>query len=266
MILYFGSLLQFQGYLMLTRRTLMSLPAALSFSNPVFDNPRSIFDRLWSNHPMGDDLNLGNNWPCQNLLDTSCARYRGDVLKNQCAIRLGDALRKTFRDLRLQDFPKVERLDGSGYGLPETCHDITIGDCSHSTDELHVLHPSELVEAFHAATLIYNRLSYPKFFWLLPAEEYRRWPGTINSFRSAIANRNGIIFIESYWQKRKDAQSGCHIDLWNGTLQRTKNELYYKGKAGPPDVRFDEVATRVLFWEVLFWEVLNSGRMRLLGS
>src|SRR5262249_16988807 len=96
-----------------------------------------------------------------------------------------------------------------------------------------------------------SRSAYPKFAFLGETEAYERAAGTRNNFRKKIGLRNGIIYIENYWANDDGEMTGCHIDLWKGSLARTKNELFYHGRHGPPDLRFDDVADRVVFWEII---------------
>jgi hypothetical protein len=162
---------------------------------------------------------------------------------------LGVCLQRSLGHLRYQSFALLAQPDGTNAGRPLTCRDITEETCAHSEDLLHFLRAVELASALMKATVAENRTRYPEFSFLGVPQEYEREPGGRNSFRRQIGPRNGIVFVENFWVDDR-GQNASHIDLWSGALARTKNELFYRGRTTSPDLRFDEVADRVIFWEI----------------
>lgn len=224
--------------------------------NPIssHDNPTNqvTFEALWKNHPMGDDKKKGDRWPCSNLLHLDCLNdgiY--DITRDQCAVRLGVCLRKTFKGLSFEELPRILREDGENkFERPMVCGDISKGTCAHDHNEFHILKSKELARVFLHVTANENKSSFPDFEWLQKAERYCKNTGTLNDFRNIIGSRRGIIFVEDFWRKKNGKSAGSHVDLYDGRLRRTKNELYYLGRNGPPNLKFERNSREVLFWEV----------------
>jgi hypothetical protein len=245
---------------MITRRVIISTGAA-SALYPIVSKaaniPSPMFATLWKNHPMGDDRDKGDEHPCADLLKPACfegatldARQH-ETVKEQCAVRMGVTLRRTINDLTFNDLPQITREDDDSKGYPRICRVLVTGNCGHSQDQFHIIDSTELSKVFDAVSTPEGRAQHPRFSWLGATEEYRRPSGKVNDFRAKLKGKFGIIFIKDYWKRPGESMpTGCHIDLWHGGLLRTKRELFDYGKHGPPEKRFDEVATKVVFWPV----------------
>lgn len=212
---------------------------------------RTLFDELWRNHPFSDSPGQGQRWPCSNLLNILHLHDgRFDITKDQCAVRLGTCLRRTFPTLHYSDFPRGRSLLFPQQMDLLTCADITRPEFRHSTDELHILNASAFAGSLALATQRGHRTNFPKFAWLSEPETYMRPVGEASNFRQALAGRNGIIYIEKFWNRENGRSMGSHIDLWDGDRCRTKKELHYETVTKKIDERFDNVARRIVFWEI----------------
>lgn len=237
---------------MISRRQMLAA-AGSSLLVPQFASavePSSHFDRLWQHHPMGDARRRGERWPCANVLNIDCLSDPSDLTRDQCSVRLGVALKGAFPQLTLNDFPVLKDDEqGESAKYPLVCTNLTRRECAHSEDELHFLRTSELASCLLSISDGAAGRRHPKFDWLCTHETYDRTNGAIARFRSLIGNRNGLIFIENFWDRRYGAMHGSHIDLWHGGMRWTKNELFYRGSDNP-DLRYEDVADRILFWPV----------------
>ena len=233
---------------MLTRRVVLSavLAASAGALAPQKRQRSDLFAQMWRNHPMGDARGEGVRWPCANLLDIRTLSDPANITTDQCAIRLGIAIARTFPDIRYRDLPKLAEPSGAAKGLL-VCRDLTHAECAHSEDDLHILRTGELASCL---MIIGETGSFSQFNWLRPPEPFDRPEAGPSKFRDALAGRNGILLIENFWDCRNGIFHGSHIDLWHGGVSRTKNELYYRGRWSP-DSRYDTIADRIVFWEVV---------------
>ena len=216
------------------------------------------FEKLWRHHPMGDGHRVGRRWPCDNVLNIECLSDPRNIVKDQCTVRLGLALSRTFPNLKYRNFPLLRTSgDGSRPTRPLICRDLTKTDCAHHEDELHLLRTSEFASSLLHVSAAAHRSEFPAFSWLSEPVVFERDKGETQHFRSEIGSRSGIIFIENFWRCRHGLMHRSHIDLWNGALKRTKNELYYRGQSFP-DARYEFVADRIVFWEVLEAETASD--------
>ena len=227
----------------------VTLPVHSSFASIT---PKGLsFARLWRNHPMRDEYRGGDRWPCRKVLDTRCLVNPGDLTHNQCSIRLGIAIQKSFPDLRYEDFPEIrESDDPTSTRRAITCAALLHQECGHTVDELHFIRAVELAASLLEVSSVSARSLHPKFCWLGNPEVYERPVGRRNPFRDKLAGKSGLIFIEHFALGRPSPMQGCHIDLWCGDRLRTKNEIYYRGARDAVDRRYDNEASRVVFWEV----------------
>jgi hypothetical protein len=173
-----------------------------------------------------------------------------DLTRDQCAVRLGACLKCTFPELRYGDFPSRPSTLFPEQMKLLTCADITRPGFRHSIDELHILNATAFARSLAFATQPDQRKHFPQFGWLGEPEIRLRPPDEASNFRANLAGRNGIIFIEKFWVRDDGKSMGSHIDLWDGNQGRTKKEIHYETPTKKIDERFDNVARRVIFWQV----------------
>jgi hypothetical protein len=178
------------------------------------------FRDLWLGHPINESVQS----PCiaprdlTNLEGTSIARGF-PVFSNQCAIRMGVALK---------------RAGVTANQLPGCAH------CAvHPRDEMHFINATQLANAI-------NRANLPG----VGPREVISGPDA-EKFYPKIFGRTGIIFIQDYWRRSSDPPghpSGDHIDVWNGYRSSAKWLMewfswlgYYSNYAE---------AREIWFWEV----------------
>ena len=231
----------------ISRRSFLAGCCSLLPAFRVRSEAVQLFEKMWRGHPMGDGPGLGERWPCKNMLNIDCLSDPDNLTRDQCAIRLGIAIKAAVPGLRLNDFPKLKNSPlEQTEKWPLVCKDLCLPDCAHPEDSLHFLRTSELASCLLAVSS--SQIEHPHFSWLGPPEMFQDHRER-SRFRSEIGMRNGIIFIENFWDERYQAMRGSHIDLWDGQIKLSKNELYYRGN-GRPDGRYEEVADRIIFWEV----------------
>jgi type VI secretion system (T6SS) effector Tae4 (amidase) len=246
---------------MITRRAIVGTAAASvlhSVADAATGLPPAIFATLWKNHPMGDDRSKGDEHPCADLLKPACFEgatldiRQHETVKEQCAVRMGVTLKRTINGVTFDDLPQIAREDEAATkGHPRICRVLVTGNCGHPQDHFHIIDSTELAKVFDVVSTPEGHSQHPRLSWVGSKEEYHRSIGKVNDFRTKLKGRFGIIFIKDYWKRPGETTpTGCHIDLWHGGFLRTKRELFDFGKNGPPEKRFDEVASKVVFWPV----------------
>lgn len=126
----------------------------------------SYFEKLWSNYPFNDPCDARNE--------------KGEVLfKNQCAIRLSYALKKSGVDF--VGFPQGRK-------------------CWVHVGQHHILAAKELADWLEKGRV-------PQ---ILPSRDI-----TGSEWRDQIVDKKGIVCFEDYYAATSGS-GGDHIDLWNG--------------------------------------------------
>lgn len=141
------------------------------------------FSRLWNNHP----FNRNEPAPARMLQDTKV----GDKIipkgspsfLNQCAIRMGTALREAGVTMSQIGNPRV-----SWY---------------HPKDRMYVLVAQELANGLSSANI--NGLGK-----VIKVKDPK-------NFHKELFGKKGIIFFKDYWRRSGEKEpTGDHIDVWNG--------------------------------------------------
>ena len=178
-----------------------------------------MFRDLWRGHPTNESILT----PC--MAPKDLVNLEGQHIKkghpvfhNQCAIRMGTALRRAG--------VQAEQLSGCEY-----CH-------VHPRSEMHFINASQLANTINSANL-------PGF---APREKI---VGTEAAhFYPKLFGRTGVIFIQDYWRRSTDKgrATGDHIDVWNGYRSSTKWLMewffwlgYYSNYAEAGEIWFWEV-------------------------
>ncbi len=151
------------------------------------------FKDLWLGHPINESIKT----PCLAPYDLVNLEGRAiaegfPVFSNQCAIRMGIALRRAG----------VQPAQITG------CSHCQV----HGRDEMHFINASQLAIAIDKA----------RIEGFGPRE--RMTGADAAEFYSRIYGRTGIIFIQDYWHRASDAgrATGDHIDVWNGYRSSAK--------------------------------------------
>jgi hypothetical protein len=177
------------------------------------------FVDLWRGHPINESVTT----PCIAPYDLTNMEGRQismgfPVFSNQCAIRMGVALRRA--------------------GVQAS----QLGDCVHcgvhSIEEMHFIRANQLADRIAGANLS----------GVGPTE---RITGTDPSeYYEKLFGRTGIIFVKDYWRRSSDSgrPTGDHIDVWNGYRSSAKWLLewfswlgYYSNYAQAGEIWFWEV-------------------------
>lgn len=178
------------------------------------------FRDLWYGHPINESVQS----PCiaprdlTNLEGTAVGRGL-PVFSNQCAIRMGVALKRAG--------VTANQLSGCAH-------------CAvHPREEMHFINATQLANTIARANLPGVGL-----------REIISGPDAAK-FYPKIFGRTGIIFIQDYWRRSSDAPghpTGDHIDVWNGYRSSAKWLMewfswlgYYSNYAE---------AREIWFWEV----------------
>jgi hypothetical protein len=177
------------------------------------------FKELWRGHPINESVQT----PC--IAPSDLTNLEGEripagfpVFHNQCAIRMGTALRRAG--------VQPSQLPGLG-----TC----------------AVHPREYMH-FINASAVAHALAKARIDGLGPLEKFSGPDAAV--YYPKIFGRTGIIFIQDYWRRTTDGDrpTGDHIDVWNGYRTSAKWLLewfawagYYANYAG---------AAEIWFWEV----------------
>ncbi|MCL4768597.1 MAG: hypothetical protein KJZ80_20465 [Hyphomicrobiaceae bacterium] len=178
------------------------------------------FRNLWIGHPINESVQT----PCiaphdlTNLEGTAVGRGF-PVFANQCAIRMGVALKRA----------------GVTPGQLSGCAHCSV----HPREEMHLINASQVANAIARANLP----------GVAPIEKITGTDAT--AFYPKLFGRTGIIFIQDYWRRGSDAPgrpTGDHIDVWNGYRSSAKWLMewfswlgYYSNYAE---------AREIWFWEV----------------
>lgn len=175
------------------------------------------FKDLWNGHPINESVQT----PCIAPYDLTSMEGklvpRGfPVFANQCAIRMGVALRRAG----------VQPSQVSG------CAHCSV----HAREEMHFINASSL-----AQSLLHARID-----GMGPVEKFTG--ADTAEFYPKIFGRTGIIFIQDYWHRGTDAKdqpTGDHIDVWNGYRSSAKWLMewfswlgYYSNYAGAREIWF----------------------------
>ncbi len=187
----------------------------ISFSIGAMSEPIT-FKQLWKKHP----FNNSEAAPAKMLKDVEfggkLVRKGAPTFANQCAIRMGVALREAGVTLAQIGNPRVSWF--------------------HKKEDMFVLVAQDLALGLKSA----------KIEGLGPLEIVK----DPKNFHNELYGRKGIIFFKDYWRRSGETTNptGDHIDVWNGYRTSSKwlmewfswlgyNENYGKSK------------------EIWFWEV-----------
>lgn len=176
------------------------------------------FRDLWHGHPINESVQT----PC--IAPHELTNMEGRVVHtgfpvfaNQCAIRMGIALRRA--------------------GVQPS----QLGGCTHCA-----VHPREDMHFINASQL--GNAIGPHIDGVGPRESYRGDDAA--NFYPKLFGRTGIIFIADYWHRSGETgvPTGDHIDVWNGYRSSAKWLMewfswlgYYSNYAGAREIRFWEV-------------------------
>jgi hypothetical protein len=176
------------------------------------------FIDLWRGHPINESVTA----PCVaphdlTNMEGQTVHMGFPVFHNQCAIRLGVALRRA----------------GVSDGQIGGCASCAV----HPRTDMHFINASQLANAIARAN-IPGLGKQEKFIGADAAQFYPK-----------IFGRTGIIYIQDYWKRAGETvPTGDHIDVWNGYRSSTKWLMewfswlgYYSNYAQ---------AREIWFWEV----------------
>lgn len=177
------------------------------------------FKDLWYGHPINESVQT----PCiapHNLVNIEGREVpKGfPVFHNQCAIRLGIALRRA--GVQPSQLPRIAY-----------CY-------VHNREEMHYINANQLANAINRANIS----------GVGPRERYVGEDAA--QFYPKIFGRTGIIYIQDYWRRSSDGArpTGDHIDVWNGYRSSAKWLMewfswlgYYSNYAGAGEIWFWEV-------------------------
>lgn len=178
------------------------------------------FSELWRGHPINESVTT----PCiahQDLtnLEGKLILKGYPVFANQCAIRMGVALK---------------RAGVTANQVGSAAH------CSvHARDEMHLINANQLANALVRANLP----------GVGPIEKITGTDPAV--FYPKLFGRTGMLYIQDYWARSSDAPgrpTGDHIDLWNGYRSSAKWLMewfswlgYYSNYAQAKEIWFWEV-------------------------
>jgi hypothetical protein len=176
------------------------------------------FKDLWFRHPANEAV----TYPCvaQQALTSLEGKEiaRGyPVFSNQCAIRLGVALKRA--------------------GVPPQSLRGLVTCGVHAPEELHIIRAADLARAL-------ARIELPGLGKL------ERITGKdAAEFYPRIFGRTGIIYLQDYWRRTGETNpTGDHIDVWNGYRSSTKWLMEWFSWLGYYSNYAD--AKEIWFWEV----------------
>ncbi|MEM9030387.1 MAG: type VI secretion system amidase effector protein Tae4 [Pseudomonadota bacterium] len=151
------------------------------------------FHDLWYEHPINKSVQAPCVAPHDGTFHGSTASRGLPTYANQCAIRMGVALKKA--------------------GAPHSAFSGCLTCGAHPPEEMHYIRAHEVAEALAAASIP----------GIGPRERLR---GTEPAeFYPKLFGRTGIIYIKDYWHRSVDTRgrpSGDHIDVWNGYRSSAK--------------------------------------------
>jgi hypothetical protein len=175
------------------------------------------FRDLWLGHP----INKSVQSPC--IAPHRLVNLEGRVIEeshpvfaNQCAIRMGVALKRAG----------VQPAQITGCA---TC-------AVHQREEMHFINASALAQALLRASIA----------GVGPVEKHSG--ADVAAFYPKLIGRTGMIFIQDYWHRGTDRAgepTGDHIDVWNGYRSSSKWLMewfswlgYYSNYAGAREIWF----------------------------
>jgi len=174
------------------------------------------FNDLWRGHPINESVQT----PCiapydLTNLEGNFVRKGFPVFPNQCAIRMGVALRRAGM--------QPSQLGG-------------VTQCGvHPREQMHFINANQLANAIARASVA----------GVGPIERMR---GTdVAQYYPKLFGRTGIIYIQDYWRRSTDSDrpTGDHIDVWNGYRSSAKWLMewfswlgYYSNYAGAAEIWF----------------------------
>ena len=175
-----------------------------------------VFSDLWRGHPINESVQT----PCiapydLTNLEGEFIRKGLPVFHNQCAIRMGVALRRAG-------------VQPSQVGGCTTCG-------VHPREEMHTINANQLA----------NVLARARIDGMGPIERFSG-PGAA-TYYPEIFGRTGIIYVQDYWKRTSDSDraTGDHIDVWNGFRSSSKWLMewfswlgYYSNYAGAGELWF----------------------------
>ncbi len=177
------------------------------------------FVDLWRGHPINESVST----PC--IAPHSLTNMVGEhipmgfpVFHNQCAIRMGVALRR------------------AGVTPSQLSGCVSCG--VHPAQDMHFIRANQLADRIASANLPgvgpIERITGSE-----PADYYKK-----------LFGRTGIIFIKDYWKRSTDSgrPTGDHIDVWNGYRSSAKWLLEWFSWLGYYSNYAD--AGEIWFWEV----------------
>jgi hypothetical protein len=175
------------------------------------------FIDLWRGHPINESVMT----PCiaprtLTNLENKVVEQGYPVFSNQCAIRMGVAMRRA----------------GVLPGQITNCAHCAV----HGREEMHFINASQLANAI-------NRASIPG----VGAREIITGTETAQ-FYPKLFGRTGMLYIQDYWSRTSDQPgrpTGDHIDVWNGYRSSAKWLMewfswlgYYSNYAGAREIWF----------------------------
>ncbi len=178
-----------------------------------------MFRDLWRGHPINESVTTPCIAPADIVnLEGKSIKKGYPVFANQCAIRMGTALRRAG--------VTAAQIPGCAY-------------CSvHPREQMHFINANQLANALAKARL-------PGFG---PLEKIS---GTEAAhFYPKIYGRTGAIYIQDYWRRSTDTgrATGDHIDVWNGYRSTSKWLMewfswlgYYSNYAEAGEIWFWEI-------------------------
>lgn len=177
------------------------------------------FSDLWRGHPINESVST----PC--IAPHDLTNMEGEfipasfpVFHNQCAIRMGVALRRAG----------VQPSQLSG-----------ISSCSvHPREDMHFINANQLANGIARA----NIPGVAPVEKITGAEAAKYYPH--------LFGRTGIIYIQDYWRRSSDSgrPTGDHIDVWNGYRSSAKWLMEWFSWLGYYSNYAD--AGEIWFWEV----------------
>lgn len=151
------------------------------------------FKDLWRGHPINESVMT----PCiaphdLTSLEGKPVSLGQPVFSNQCAIRMGIALRRAG--------VTASQLSGCAHCVV------------HSREAMHFINANQLANAIARANLP----------GVGPIEKYAGADAA--QFYPKLFGRTGMIYVQDYWRRSTDTgrATGDHIDVWNGYRSSAK--------------------------------------------
>jgi hypothetical protein len=177
------------------------------------------FKNLWFGHPINESVQTPCIAPKDGNYHGSIARKGYPTYHNQCAIRMGTALRR------------------AGVTPSQISGCLTCG--AHPPEQMHYIRAHELASALARANIP----------GLGQMEQIRA--NDVAEFYPKLFGRTGIIYIKDYWRRSGEPPgraTGDHIDVWNGYRSSAKWLMewfswlgYYSNYAEAKEIWFWEI-------------------------